>query len=164
LSGSEKIEKKRVSMDSYLSYDSEELYWRYGVILGSSGLSGIVGIYELAKAGCVEDVLECLRCGGNKDYALSGACRSGRIDLVKLMIEKIESGLDWNKALWNACREGHYELVWFMTQKIGSSGTFNWNYGLYGACRGSHCNLIELMIQKGAYTCWCGKPLEEHLV
>jgi hypothetical protein len=183
-------------MDSYLfcGSDSEETFCIYGVVEPENvartfSLVGIVGIYELAKAGCVEDVLESILNGGDIDMGLTGACNGGQKELALLMIERgavrfdgglaeacfgghkelaelmIERGaIDFNWGLVEACRNNHKELALLMIQLIESSGDdayFNW--GLIAACYNYHTELAQLMIEKGATECGnCDKPLDEH--
>ncbi len=122
------------------------------------------------------------------DRGLYGACRSGHLDIVKLMIEKgacdwsgglhtackyghldtvkliIKKGArdwnrDWNWGLFYACRGGNIDIVKLMIEKGGNC----WNWGLNNACKGGHINIIKLMIEKGAYRCnYCNKSVEKH--
>jgi hypothetical protein len=132
------------------------------VKLGSSGLSGIVGIYELAKAGRTEDVLESIQDSENIEEGLAGACNGGHKDLVQLMIQMDATDLNWGMV--KACQGGHKEIAQLMIQKMESSGAhINWDSGLWGACMGNGGELIRLMIQKGAKVCWnCNRPLYKH--
>ena len=91
---------------------------------------------------------------------LYAACKSGHMDIIKLMIEK--GADDWNSGLIGACEGGHIDIVKFMIEK----GSSDWSAGLGYACWCGHIDIVRLMIEKddGYYGCWnCNKSIEEHL-
>jgi hypothetical protein len=139
-------------MDSYLCEDSEELYRKYEIVEpenATSALLGIVGIFELARAGRTGDVLEGIRTTWYFSSAWRGACRGGQKELVELMIQKTRSSdvkISWDGGLAEACRGGHKELVLLMIE----NGACNFDWGLEEACEYGHREMVELMIERGA--------------
>jgi hypothetical protein len=137
-----------LGMDSYLCEDSEELYRRYEIVgPGVDELFGIVGIYELARAGRTEDVLEGIQTHWDLSLAFDGACHGGHKELVKLLIRKIRSSgnkVTWDTGLTEACRGGSKELALLMME----NGAREFGWGLEEACRNNQKELALLMIQK----------------
>jgi hypothetical protein len=135
-------------MELYICHDSEELYWGYQIVKhGSSGLRGIAGIYELARASCAEDVLESIRSYKDIHDGLAGACYGGHEELALLIIRKAESSgvtVDFNSGLRGACRNNHKKLALLMIEK----GATYIQWGLEEACRGGHKELTLLLIRK----------------
>ena len=85
----------------------------------------------------------------DRNNGMSGACRSGHIDIVKLMIEN--GANDWNWGMYNACCGGHINIVKFMIK----NGANAWNDGMSGACCGGHIDIVKFMIKNGA-NAWNG--------
>jgi ankyrin repeat protein len=134
-----------------ISEDSEELFWKYLIVIpenvtGASSLAGLVDIYELAKTGRTEDVLESLLSGENANTGLHGACMGGHKELALLMVQ---NGGDIAHGLLGACRGGHKEMALLMIHQAKSRGGIKkWAYGLVGACSGGHKELVLWMIPK----------------
>jgi hypothetical protein len=78
------------------------------------------------------------------NWGLIGACWSGHLVLVILMIE--HGATDWNRGLYYACQGGHLDLANLMINR----GATSWNLGLEGACHGGHLELANMMINQGA--------------
>jgi hypothetical protein len=155
-------------MEQYLYYgmrssDSEELFWGYKIVKFDPGISldGIVEIYELAEAGCIDDILESIRRVGQADMRLWRACIGGQKKLALLIIKKYHCDPNWG--LYGACSRGHKELALLMIERIESSGgSADFNQGLIDACYNEQKEMIQLMIEKGATKCGCHKHLDEH--
>jgi len=86
-------------------------------------------------------------------WGLYHACVGGHIEIVKLMIEKIQSipaeHADWDLALEGACEGGRLEIVQLIIIISNKSGITNdWHLALKGACHGGHADIIEFIIKK----------------
>jgi hypothetical protein len=130
---------------NYLSLDSEEWFLLTGDIQGNPPyeLSGIAGIYDLAKAGLVGDALESLR-NESATEGLYGACRGGHKDLALLMIQKLDHPIMrsiWDTGLEEACIGGHEDLALLMIEK----GAYETYAGLGLACEHGHLSVSQLM-------------------
>ena len=60
--------------------------------------------------------------GVDLEYGLYGACKSGHMNIINLMIEKGAS--DWNWGLSNACQGSDIDIVKFLIEK---GATECWN-------------------------------------
>jgi hypothetical protein len=88
----------------------------------------------------------------NWNCGLEHACRDGRIELVKFMIENGATDLINDLSNFhNACTYGHVEIVKFMIE----NGANNWQHGLFHGCYGRNIEIVELMIEKGANPLYC---------
>lgn len=75
------------------------------------------------------------------------ACGGGNLDLVKLMISKVNYYLP---DLWQiACMFGHLNIV----EYIASLEYPDWDMGLIYACANGHLDLAKFMVANGA-SCW----------
>jgi len=79
------------------------------------------------------------------NHALGGACESGNIKVVKLVL-KYGACSWWDNALFGACKSGNMKIVKLMIE----NGANKWNFALRGACEGGNLDIIELLIKKGA--------------
>jgi hypothetical protein len=154
-------------MDSYLCFDSEELFRACGKrkAIAGSELVGIFEVYDLAQGGLIGNVLDSLRSGEEVIWALLGACRGGHKELVSLMLSKDTNGAI--TGLNEACKYGHIEIVLMLDQKIESLGGYvDWSWHLISACEGGHKALIKLIVQKiggsGDRCLECHELIEEH--
>lgn len=77
------------------------------------------------------------------DKCLSGACKGGHKDIVKLMIS--EGATNLYGAFHTACCGGHMDVV----ELLRGYGIKFWNYGLRSACQGGNMNIINLVISMG---------------
>lgn len=92
------------------------------------------------------------------DSGLSGACRGGHMDIVKLMIEKGSS--NWNAGMCGACKGGHMNIVKFMID----CGANEWSLGSRHAGHSNQIEIVKFMLSKGATNyddclkcaCFCG--------
>ena len=82
----------------------------------------------------------------NWQHELLSGFRSGHIDDIKFIIEKLKRVNNWNQGLMVACRSGHIDIVKLMIEKEAN----DLNYGMYNACRSGHIDIVKLMIEKGA--------------
>jgi hypothetical protein len=130
----------------YYSEDAEELYRRYDIVcqIHPSSLIGIVGTFDLAKAGYYESLLYC------KDInsVLAGACAGGHEELA---LEAAQMGAsEFGRGLEIACEKGHKEIALLMIQK--NAGMQNWALegGLEKACISGNKELALLLIDEGA--------------
>jgi hypothetical protein len=104
-------------------------------------------IYAICRFGSVEELESAMLIDSNRtidnlNAGLYGACKSGRIELVKSII--YYGACYWNWGLLGACEGSHMELVKLMI----SNGASYWNWGLLGACTGGDLEIIDLMIEK----------------
>jgi hypothetical protein len=106
-------------------------------------------VIEAVTSGHYERVEEYIGRGGTCGNALMRvACRSGYIEIVRLMLSA-EASLkhgDWNACLYGACRSGDVGLV----DLVIKQGANNWDRGMRGACAGGHPEAAVLMIIRGA--------------
>ena len=172
--------------------------WRNG--LASACLSGSIELVKFMydKAASLTDrrydiglgvVLEYAYRGGNEEiiqyliekgaeyniYTLEGACQSGNIGYVKMILEKLRGYLltfhyqnafnlsckhghieiaklmmkysapNWKKALYYACMKGKFETIKFLIENGADPKD-----GLEGACNGRHLEIVDYLISKGA--------------
>jgi hypothetical protein len=80
------------------------------------------------------------------DGCLELACRSGHLNVVRLLIEKGDKDIDWDLGLRGACESGNRELVDLM---IAHGATY-WNRGLRHAITSAHYAIAEMMLDHGA--------------
>jgi ankyrin repeat protein len=78
------------------------------------------------------------------NHGLYGACRSGRKEVVELMIHY--GADDWNLGLNGACVSGNRDVIELMMQ----NGADDVNLGLRSACVGGHLDIVKMMIDRGA--------------
>lgn len=83
---------------------------------------------------------------------LSGACVTGRIDLIKCMSAHCTNQCWASNCLWEACYGGDIRTIDYLL----SLGANQYSWGMIGACYGGHEDIVNLMINKGgcASTDW----------
>ena len=102
------------------------------------------------------------------NLAFEMACKSGHLEIAKLMIKHGANAL--NRGLLVACKGGHMDVIDLLMKRKDRNcrdrfyEQFNgdmdhlmeeiqatkYDWGLSGACEGGHMDIVNLMIQKGA--------------
>lgn len=78
------------------------------------------------------------------DFGLYGACESGNINIINLMIKY--GATDFGGALNYACQNNNIDVIKYLIDL----GCDDWDDGLDGASYGGHINLVNMMIKNGA--------------
>jgi ankyrin repeat protein len=78
------------------------------------------------------------------DWAMYEAAKGGRIEILKLMIEK--GGTDFDLAMAGAAKGGHIGIGKLLIEK----GAVNFNGAMIWAAEGGNMEIVKLMVEKGA--------------
>lgn len=119
--------------------------------------------YDACRAGKLELVMYYLEIKTYKNVCLylclCTSCYSGNLELIKIMLKKIEYKLDskyLDICIQNVCESGNMKSVelilscaYFSCYK--SHSKYDWNLYLRKACRGGNLEIVKLMITKGAF-------------
>jgi ankyrin repeat protein len=99
-----------------------------------------------------KEIIDLMVFYGANDWDISNACKSGNIEIVKLVSsKKIFPVLEtMETALFEACSNGSTAVIEFVIAMMNSTRRRSWNLGLCGSCYGSHIKIAEHMIEKGA--------------
>lgn len=92
----------------------------------------------------------------------AGACNSGNLELVNLMISK-PGKRNWDNGFGIACIKGHINVVHsiisntagktkteFESETKARGRVFDWNFGLSRAASHGHMDIVRFMVSKGA--------------
>lgn len=120
-------------------YDGDTVY------LNKQKKTKLLSVYleGAASAGHRELVMPCINKGADPNAGLRGAARSGRMDMVQLMLES--GATDYGIGLKGAAGGGHMDIIKLMLDKGA-----NPNMGLSGAAMYKRVAVMKLLLEKGA--------------
>lgn len=82
------------------------------------------------------------------DWGLHEACKTNHMELIELMIEKVEKVeikcMSWSLALEGACVGGYQNIIDLILNKLKKYQiSINWDSVLLGSCKGGHSHLVK---------------------
>ena len=119
------------------------------------------GLYHACIAKNWKMIREMIMLGAKDwNHALLGACQGGDLQIVKMLINKIDNGINMDthdnrgrNRLYNACKYGHLNVAEYLVNYGDQYGVEH----LYAACRSGDMRIVKFILDHGVKInlYWC---------